>query len=186
MIAVLQHARLRMQKAFEITKQDLSGIRSGRATPQLVENILVSAYAGTQKLKVMELATITVLDPKTLIISPFDPSTIAEIEKGIQDAQVGLSPVKEGEYIRISLPPLSEERRLEYLKLAKVKLESGRVMIRQIRHEAMKELQKLSAEKTLTEDQMTHEEKQVQLLTDELIAEIDLLGQKKEAELMQI
>lgn len=186
MITVLQDARLRMQKALEITKQDLSSIRSGRATPQLVEHIQVSAYGGTQKLKVMELATINVLDPKTLTISPFDPSTITEIEKGIQDANVGLSPVKEGEYIRISLPPLSEERRLEYLKLAKVKLEAGRVMIRQVRHEAMKELSKLSAEKTLTEDQMKHEEKQVQLLTDELIAEIDLLGQRKEAELMQV
>ena len=126
MITVLQDARVKMQKALEISKQDLSSIRSGRATPALIENIVVSAYGGTQKLKVMELATINVMDVKTLTITPFDPSTISEIEKGIQDANVGLSPLKEGEYIRICLPPLSEERRLEYLKLAKAKLESGR------------------------------------------------------------
>jgi ribosome recycling factor len=186
MITVLQDARVRMQKALEISKTDLSSIRSGRATPALVENIIVSAYGGTQKLKVMELATINVMDVKTLSITPYDPATISEIEKGIQDAHVGLSPLKEGEYIRISLPPLSEERRFEYLKLAKAKLESGRVMIRQIRHEAMKELQKLSDTKFLTEDQMHHEEKQVQLLTDEVIAEIDMLGVRKEAELLQV
>lgn len=175
-----------MQKALDISKQDISSIRSGRATPALVENIIVSAYGGSQKLRILELATINILDVKTITVTPYDPATISEIEKGIQDAHVGLSPLKEGEYIRISLPPLSEERRLEYLKLAKAKLESGRVMIRQIRHEAMKELQKLADTKFLTEDQMRHEEKQIQLLTDELIAEIDMLGERKEAELMKI
>lgn len=186
MITVLQDARIRMQKALDISKQDLSSIRSGRATPALVENIVVAAYGGTQKLKILELATINVLDVKTITITPYDPATLSEIEKGIQDANVGLSPLKEGEYIRISLPPLSQERRLEYLKLAKAKLESGRVMIRQIRHDAMKELQKLSDGKFLTEDQLRQEEKQVQTLTDELIAEIDMLGERKETELMQV
>lgn len=184
--AVLNATRDRMKKAIEVTRTDLASVRSGRPTSALVENIVIPVYAGTQHLKLMELATITVSDAKTIVISPFDPSVIVEIEKGIAAANTGLSPVVDGEVVRISIPPLSEERRQEYIKLAKAKLESGRIMVRQIRHEAMKDIAKLNDEHQISEDENKAGEKKIQELTNEMIAEIDSIGDKKEAELLQI
>lgn len=182
----LSKTRDHMRKALEVTAGDLATIRSGRATPALVENIVISAYGGSQRLRILEMATITTMDAKTLVIAPYDPSTLSEIEKGILEANNGLTPVIDGEIIRISIPSLSAERRQEYMKLARVKLESGRVMIRQMRHEAMKSLKKASDEKVISEDQQEYGDKKVQEMTDEMIAEIDSIGSKKEAELMQI
>ena len=175
-----------MKKALEVTMGDLATIRSGRATPALVEHIVISAYGATQRLRVMEMATITTMDAKTIVIAPYDPSVIVDIEKGIQEANTGLTPVIDGDIIRITIPPLSAERRSEYLKLAKAKLESGRVMIRQMRHEGMKSLKKAADEKNISEDQQEYGDKLVQEMTDEMIAEIDSLGQRKERELMQV
>ncbi len=183
---ILSNTREHMKKAIEITMMDLGSIRSGRATPALVENIPVAAYGGTQKMRILEMATITTMDAKTIVIAPYDPSTINEIEKGILEANSGLTPVIDGEVIRISIPSLSTERRQEYIKLAKAKLESGRVMIRQIRHDAMKHLKKAVDDKTITEDQQEYGDKMVQKMTDEMVAEIDGFGAKKEAELMQV
>lgn len=183
---LLNKAREHMKKVFEVTQTDLSSIRSGRATPALVENIVIASYGGTQHLKLMEMATITTMDAKTIMISPYDPSQLAEIEKGILAGSSGLTPVVDKEIIRISLPPLSEERRQEYIKLAKVKLEAGRVMIRQVRQEAMKDLKKAEAAKEIGEDQQKQGEKLVQELTDEMIADLDGLGKKKEEELLQV
>ena len=180
---VIAQTRDKMKKAIEITRTDLASVRSGRATPALVENIVIPVYGGTQHLKLMELATITTMDAKTIVISPYDPSVKGEIEKGIAAANTGLSAVIDGEILRISIPPLSEERRQEYIKLAKAKLESGRVMIRQIRHEAMKDFAKLEE---LSEDEELAGEKKVQELTNEMVAEIDSIGEKKEAELLQV
>jgi len=184
--STLAVARDKMRKALEVTRTDLASIRSGRAVPALVENIVVSVYGGSQRLKLMELATITTMDTKTIVIAPYDLSVTEEIAKGIQEANVGLTPLVDGEIIRITIPSLSEERRQEFLKLAHVKLEAGRVMVRQVRHEAMKELSRLEDDKTISEDQRKVGEKKVQDLTDEMIAEIDSLGVKKEEELLQI
>jgi len=183
---LLATTRLRMKKAIETVRTDIASIRSGRATPALVEHVVVSVYEGTQHLKIMELATITTMDAKTLVIAPYDPSVIREIERGIESANIGMTPVIDGEIIRISLPPLSEERRLEYRKLAKIKIEAGRVMIRQIRQDAMKELSKTEEQKEISQDEKAHGEKKVQELTDEMIAELDAIGKKKEEELMQV
>lgn len=180
---LISTTRDRMKKAIEVTQNDLSSIRSGRATPALVEHIVVPVYGGSQHLKMMELATLTAADSKTLVIAPFDPSVIVEIQKGIEAANVGLNPVVDGEIIRISLPPLSEERRQEYIKLSKTKLEAGKVMVRQVRHDAMKDLDKAE---DVNEDEIKAGEKKIQELTDEMVAEIDAMGEKKEAELMQI
>jgi ribosome recycling factor len=183
---VLGSARERMKKAIEVTRTDLSSIRSGRATPALVENIVVAVYGATQHLKVMELSTISTLDSKTLVIAPYDPSIIGEIERGIAAANVGLNPIVDGEVLRISIPPLSEERRQEYIKLAKVKLEAGKVMVRQVRHDAMKELASALTDKVIGEDEKKSGEKKVQELTDEMIAELEAMEEKKEAELLQV
>jgi ribosome recycling factor len=184
--SILNSAREKMKKALDVTRTDLTSIRSGRATPALVENILIVAYGGTQRLRVQEMATITTMDSKTLIISPYDPSTITEIEKGIMSGSSGLTPVVDREIIRITIPMLSEERRLEYIKLAKAKLEGGRVMVRQVRGDAMRELKKAQEAKTISEDERKHGERLVQELTDEMVAEIDTLGKKKETELLQV
>jgi ribosome recycling factor len=183
---LLSSTRDRMKKAIEVTQNDLSSVRSGRATASLVDHIVIDAYAGTQRLKVTELATITTMDAKTLVVAPFDPSVTGEIVKGIQEANSGLTPVVDGDVIRISIPPLSEERRQEYIKLARAKVEGGRIMIRQIRQDAMKELKKYEGEHTISEDQKKHGEKLVQQETDIMIADLDGLLERKEAELLQV
>lgn len=183
---ILNQTRDHMKKAIEVTSNDLSSVRSGRATPALVEHLVVAVYGGTQHLKLMELATITTMDVKTIMISPFDPSVIQEIARGIEAANTGLSPVVDGEIIRISIPPLSEERRQEYIKLARVKLEAGKVMIRQVRQGAMKDVQKLETANEISEDEVKHAQRLIQELTDEVIADIDAIGTRKEAELLQV
>lgn len=184
--SLLNQTRDRMKKAIEVTTTDISSIRSGRATPALVEHIVIPAYGGTQRLKVMELATITTMDAKTIVISPYDPSIIGEIEKGIQEANRGLTPVIDGEIIRITIPPLSEERRQEYIKLARVKVEGGRIMVRQVRGDAMRQVKKLQEENQISEDDKKHAEKLIQELTDEMVADLDGLLERKETELMQV
>lgn len=183
---VIGSTRDRMKKAIDVTRTDLSSIRSGRATPALIENVVVAVYGNTQHLKMMEVSTITTPDAKTITVSPYDPSVISEIQRGLEVANIGLNPVIDGDIIRISIPPLSEERRQEYIKLAKTKLEAGKIMIRQIRHDAMKELAKHVADGNVSEDENKLAEKRIQELTDEMIAEFDAIGQKKEAELLQI
>ncbi len=186
MDTVLSTARERMQKSIEVVKQDLSSVRTGRATSALVEHIVVAAYGGSTRMKLVEMATITASDSRTLVISPYDPSTTEEIEKAIKEANIGINPARDGDILRLTTPDLSEERRKEYLKLAKTKVEHGRVIIRQIRADAMKEIKKLEEEKVITEDMLKSGEKHVQELTDKMIREIDDVGARKEQELMTI
>jgi len=172
-----------MFKAFHLLQTDLSKVRTGRASPSLVEHLIISVYGGTTKMKIMELATITVSDPQTLVIAPFDHSILDEIQKGIHEANIGLNPSNDGNVIRISIPPLSEERRRDLIHLMKQKLENGRIMIRQSRHDAMAEIKK---DETLSEDDIKRLEKEVQKITDEYIGKIDALGKKKEEELLSM
>jgi len=176
----------KMQKVLDVVKSDLSTVRTGRATPSLVENITISAYGGTQRLKVIELASVTASDPQTLLITPFDQTVIGEIRKGIQEANVGFNPVIDGQVIRISIPLLSQERREELVQLVNQKLEGGRIQIRQLRHEAMQQIKKEESDKSMSEDERIAQEKEVQKITDEIISQIDELGEKKKEELMQV
>lgn len=182
----LSQTKDKMQKAVDVTKEDLSTIRSGRATPSLVEHVVVSAYNGTAKMKIMELATITTMDSKTIVIAPYDTSIISELERGIMEANLGMTPIVDGEVIRLTIPPLTEERRKEYIKLAKAKIEAGKIMIRQIRQDMMQHLKKQEEEKEIDEDQKKLGEKQIQETTDHMVSELDQLGLKKEEELMQV
>jgi len=175
-----------MQQILDLVLGDLTSLRTGRAMPSLVENIVCPAYGGTQRLKVQELATISVPDPQTLIISPWDKSIIGDLRKGILEANVGLNPSLEGEILRVVLPPLTTEDREKYTRLLSQKLESGRIMIRQARAEAMHEIKKQFEEKTLSEDMRFEEEKKVQQLTDEFVEKIDRAGETKKTELLQI
>lgn len=175
----------KMQKALDSVHADFATVRTGKASPALVENIIIKAYGGAQPLRVMEVATIHASDTKTLILTPFDHSIIGEIEHGISDAKVGLSPIIDGEFIRINLPPLSEERRMEFVKLIKQKGESGKVIIRHIRHEGMESAKKME-NKEISEDEVVRVEKEIQKLTDHYIEEIDALAKQKEEELMKV
>lgn len=183
---LLSKTRQNMQKVLEVLRSDIATVRTGRATPSLVEGIVVAAYGGTQKLKIMELATISAPEPQTLLITPFDHSILGEIEKGIMEAKVGLSPSNDGQVIRISIPPLSEERREQLIHLMKQKLENGRIMVRQARHDGMNEVKKMYADKVVSEDEKNHLEKEVQKITDSMIVDIEAMGLKKEEELMQM
>lgn len=182
----LNVTRSQMEKIIDVLRTDLSTVRTGRATPSLVESIVINAYGGTQKLRVMELATIGTSDAQTIIITPFDASIIEEIQKGIMEGNVGLTPVVDGQLIRISIPLLSGERREELVLLVNQKLEGGRIQVRVVRHEAMDAIKKQFNNKDIGEDDVLRLEKEVQNMTDETIKTIDELGKKKEVELMQI
>jgi ribosome recycling factor len=176
----------RMQKAVEIVSSDFSSIRTGRANSSLIENIMVSAYDGAQKLKVMELGTISAPDAKTLVVQPWDSSVTNDISRALSEANIGLNPIVDGNIIRISFPPLTEERRAEFVKLLKQKVESGKVMIRQLRHDKMAELKRGEEKNEITEDDRKHLENELQKLTDEYTEKIEEMGKRKEEELTQI
>lgn len=181
-----QAFRQKLEKVLDVLKQDMGTIRTGRATPALVENIYITAYGGTAKLRVMELATIGVSDSQTIVITPFDHSVIHDIEKGIQEANVGLNPIVDGQLLRINLPPLSKERREELIKSMRHKLENGKIMVRQVRHDEMNEVKKQHDTKAITDDDKSRLEKEVQKTVDEMMALIESMGKQKEAELLQI
>lgn len=183
---IINDTKQKMGKVLEVLRTDLATVRTGKAAPSLVENIIVSVYGGSTNLKIMELATVSAQDNQTLLITPFDNSIIGEIKKGIEVANVGFTPSIDGANIRISIPPLSEERRQQLIHLMKQKLENGRIMIRQARHEAMDHIKKQYNNKEISEDDMVRLEKEVQKLTDEIGSSIDEMGKKKEEELLQI
>lgn len=176
----------KMVKAMHMLSEDLGTIRTGRATAALVENMVVSAYENTQHLRLKEMATITTEGPRMLIIAPFDPTVIRDIERAISTASLGYTGAVDGNIIRISIPPLTDERRQEYIKLAHTKLEGGRVMVRQVRHEVMSDLKRKFEAKELGEDEKKHIEKEIQTYTDEFMAEIEVLRENKERELKEI
>jgi ribosome recycling factor len=180
---VAEKTKQRLQKVLDVLKADLDTLRTGRATPSLVENIQINAYGGSAKLKVMELATIGAPDTQTIVLTPYDMSTIHEVQKGIEAANVGLNPIIDGNILRISIPPLSLERRQDLIKAMKQKLESGRVMVRQVRHEMIEDMKK---DYVGREDDIARLEKEVQRLVDETIETIESWGKQKEAELLQI
>lgn len=183
---LLAAVKEKMLKAINMLQEDLGTIRTGRATPALVENVVISAYEASQRLKVKEMATITTEGPRTLLISPFDPSVIRDIERGINAANLGFTASIDGNIVRINIPSLTEERRQQFIKFAHTKVEGGRVMIRQIRHEVMGQLKRRFEAKEISEDDKKRMEKEIQKLTDEMMAEIEVLRERKEKELQEI
>ena len=178
--------RTRMQQVLELVVSDVSSIRTGRVSPAIVQDLMILVYDGQQKLKLQELATITVQENQTIIIDPWDKSIIGEIRQGIMAANVGLNPAIDGEIIRINLPPMTGEDRDRYNKLLSTKLEAGRVMIRQIRGNFMHDIKKTFEEKQLSEDEKFNQEKKLQQITDEFIEKVNQAGESKKRELLQI
>src|SRR4030043_849569 len=178
--------RRRMLAVEELISSDIGGIRTGRATSALIEDLLISVYGGAQKLKVNELGTITTPDSQTIIIDPWDKSIIGEIRKGIEAANIGLLPSIDGEIIRMVLPPMTTEDREKDVKLLHIKIENGRIMIRQIRGDKMKDIKDGFENKEVSEDEKFAFEKKLQQITDEFIGKLEEIGRVKEAEILQI
>jgi ribosome recycling factor len=181
---ILLEAEEKMIKTEQVVVHEFSGVRTGKASPALVENIVVEVY-GSQ-MRVRELAGITAPEPRMLLVQPWDASTVHPIEKAIQKANLGLNPMVDKKFIRIVLPELSQERRVEFTKIVRKMSEDGRVAIRHVRRDAIEQLKKESKAGDITEDQLETAEKEVQKLTDDYIAKIDQHLALKEKEIMTV
>ena len=181
---ILLDAEKKMQKSEEVVIKEFSGIRTRKASPALIENILVDAY-GSQ-MRIRDLAGITTPTPRSLRIQPWDISIVSRIDKAIQKANLGLNPMVDKKFLRIILPELSEERRIEFAKIVRRMAEDGRVAVRHVRRDAIDLLKKETKDGTITEDEQTVGEKKVQKLTDKFVAKIDEHLKKKETEIMKI
>lgn len=174
----------RMKKTIEAIKGDLSGIRSGKATPALLDSVKAEVYGQLTPLN--QLGSISVPDPKSLLVQPWDKSIIGDVVKAIQSAELGLNPQAESNLIRIPIPPLSEERRGDLVKLCKKMAEDGRVAIRNIRRDANDKLKKAEKDKNISEDQMHDGIDSIQKITDKYIKEVDVLVVAKEKDIMSV
>lgn len=183
---ISQQTKQRMEKAFSVLKEDFGTVKTGKANPQLVENVMINAYGGSAHLKVMELATIHVQDHQTILLTPFDTSVLRDLEKGISDSQMGLGLAVDGANIRVTIPPLTQERREEFVKLIHKKAENGKIMIRQARAESNDDIKKMKEDGSISEDDEKRMEKEVQKITDEYISKIDETRKMKEEELMTV
>jgi ribosome recycling factor len=173
-----------MKKAIDATKREFSELRSGRANPRMVEGIRVNYYGTPTLLK--EMSTINVPEARLIVISPYDPSSLKEIEKAILQSDLGITPISDGKIIRLVIPPLSEERRNELAKIVKKTAEEGKVSIRTIRRDGKERLKKLEKDKKISEDEKFKAEEELQKkLTDKYSAEIDKLLEDKEKELKE-
>lgn len=181
---VLEETSLKMELSLEATAQELAQVRTGRASPALLDKIRVEYYG--ERLPVNQVATITAPEPRLLVVSPWDRTVLPEIDKAISSSDLGLVPQGDGEVIRLPIPQLTEERRREMARLAGRKAEDGKVAVRNVRREANDELKKLEKSGELSEDDSRRAQDEVQKLTDEFIEKIDGLREAKEAELMEM
>ena len=180
---VLSDAESRMRRAIEALRKELAAIRTGRASPSLVENIKVDYYGASTPLN--QLASISAPEAKTILIQPWDRGSFSSIEKAILKSDLGLNPVSDGVVIRLPIPELTEERRRELVKVVRRRVEEGRVEIRNIRRDALEGLRGLEKQREISEDDQKRASGNLQRLTDGLMADVEGIGQEKEAELLE-
>jgi ribosome recycling factor len=180
----LGDATQRMDKSVEATHEHFNSVRTGRATPALLDRITVDYYGTPTPLK--NLATINAPEARMLTIQPFDPTSVKQIEKTIQESDLGLTPSNDGKLIRLPIPQLTEERRKELVKVVRHMAEEGRVAVRNVRRDAIKHLEELVKNGSVGDDDERAAEGRVQKLTDEHVAKIDDLLKRKEAEIMEV
>jgi len=180
----VQDADRRMRSAIQSLKDDLAGIRTGRANPGLVEKLSVEYYGSPVPL--IQLATISVPEPRQLLIKPFDAGSIKDIDRAIQSSNLGLTPINDGKVIRLNLPLLTEDRRREISKFVNSRLEEARVAVRNVRRDTIKDMREFENEKLISEDDLKRGEGDTQKLTDKIVEEITALGAEKEKEIMEI
>lgn len=181
---ILSDAEDRMRKAIEALKRELATIRTGRANPILIERLEVNYYGTPTPLN--QVAGISAPEPRMLVVQPWDRGAIAAIEKALRTSELGFNPSNDGQVIRIAIPPLTEERRRELVRLARQKVEEGRVSIRNIRRDAVTSLKERAKEKLIGEDDERRGEQQVQELTNRYIHEADVIGKRKEDEILEV
>ncbi len=181
---VLKETEDRMNKSIEALENDLVNIRTGRASPVLVERLQIEYYGTNVPLN--QLATISVPEPRLLVIRPYDPSSLPQIEKAILKSDLGLTPANDGKVIRLSVPRLTEERRLELVKMVQKRVEEARVSIRNCRRDGLQDLRDLEKEKLASEDEYYRAKERMQELTDQRVEEIDGIGVTKEKQIMEV
>jgi ribosome recycling factor len=177
-------ATQRMDKSVEATHEHFNSVRTGRATPALLDRIQIDYYGTPTPLK--NLATINAPEPRSLTIQPFDPTSVKAIEKAIQESDLGLTPSNDGKLIRLPIPQLTEERRKELVRLVRQMAEEGRVAVRNVRRDAIRHLEELVRGGDVGDDDERAAETRVQKITDEHVAKIDDLLKRKEAEIMEV
>jgi ribosome recycling factor len=181
---ILKEAEGRMQGAIQSLEGDLSVIRTGRANPALVEKLSVIYYDTPTPL--MQLASIGVPEPRSILIKPYDPSTLKDIERAILASDLGLTPNNDGKSIHLNLPPLTEERRRELVKVVNNRLEEARVAVRNVRRDTQNDMRDFERDKLISEDELKRGEDDLQKLTDRFVEEINKHGEEKEKEIMEV
>ena len=182
--AALSDADTRMHRAIEALKRQLATIRTGRASPAIVENIIVEYYGAPTPLK--QLASISVPEAQLIVIQPWDREALSSIERGILKANLGLNPTNDGSVMRLLIPQPTEERRRELVKVVKHRVEEGRVEVRNIRRDILERLRIMERNKELSQDESQRSQRQLQQLTDTIIEQMDSLAKEKEAEVMEV
>ena len=181
---ILNDAESRMRGAIQVLHDDLSAIRTGRASPSLVEKLPIEYYGTPTPL--MQLASISVPEPRSLMIKPFDGTTHKAIERAIMTSDLGLNPNNDGKVIHLNLPPLTEERRRDLVKHVHHRLEEARIAIRNIRRDSHNDMRDFEKEKLISEDELERGEAELQKLTDRYVEEVSEHGKKKEFEIMEV
>jgi ribosome recycling factor len=180
---LLRETEERMDKAVDALRDSLVTIRTGRASPALVERLPVEYYGTPTPLN--QLATISVPEPRLLTIRPWDPNVLADIEKAILKSELGLTPSNDGKIIRLTIPRLTEERRQELVKIVGKRVEGGKVAIRNIRRDEIEDLRELESEKLISEDEFYRAKDDIQEITDEFVVKMDEIGRDKEREITE-
>jgi ribosome recycling factor len=181
---LLKETEDRMNKAVDALRDNLMTIRTGRASPSLVERLSVEYYGTLTPLN--QLATISVPEPRLLAIRPWDPTVLADIERAILKSELGLTPSNDGKIIRLNIPRLTEERRQDLVKVVGKQVEEGKIAIRNIRRNAIEDLRELESEKLVSEDEFYRTKDDVQDITDKFVAKMDEIGRDKEREIREI
>jgi ribosome recycling factor len=181
---IYKESEARMKGAVQALEEDLAGIRTGRASPALVERLAVEYYGTPTPL--VQLASISVPESRSLLIRPFDATTLRAIERAIQASDLGLTPNNDGKVIRLNLPPLTEERRRDLVKVVHSRLEEARVALRNIRRDSIKDMREFEQEKLISEDDLERGEEELQEITDRYIEEVNTVGGRKEKEILEV
>ncbi|MCM8765794.1 MAG: ribosome recycling factor [Candidatus Omnitrophica bacterium] len=181
---ILHQTEEKMKKTVEVTQREFATVRTSRASPTLLDHIKINYYGTPTPLR--QLATISVPEPKLLIVQTWDPSLLPEVEKEILKANLGLNPVNDGKVLKLPIPPLSKERREELLKVVKKMAEGGKIAVRSIRHDANEQIKKMEKDKLISEDDSFRNQEEVQKLTEKYIKQIDEIVKAKEKEILEI
>ena len=174
----------KMDKVVSVYEEDLKTIRAGRATPAVLDKVMVDYY-GTPT-PIVQLGSISVPEPRMLLIQPWDATATSAIEKAIQKSELGLTPANDGKAIRLSFPPLTEERRKELVKTVKKRAEEAKVAVRTVRRDAIEDYKELKKKSEITEDDLKNIEKDIQNMTDKFVKELDALAEAKEKEILEV